>query len=452
MVFFDVHPPLGKLFIALGEKMFNPNRGMDLNYPSQQALHTAQANGNFSFVGVRFFPSLFGFLNGMLIFLIFYSLSKRNLLSLLFSSLYLFENASIASFRIAILDSTLVFFSLLTILYFIYLYEKKEDRTITDYFFFGCVTSLAVSTKMVGLVLVILVAFLLFKGANKATRLIKFSGSYLAGLILVFLSVYYVHMTLGVRMSEEDVRYKDVGSRLGIKRLEKLQIPSTEYIRMVEHKDIYNPLKLYVPIRDFFNFIKLSQIVLPRYDADPESGTKNGSRPMTWPLGIRNINYSFYDSIGTNDIWYVNFQGNPVNWLLGLIAVLFSLVLILVKTVSRSATSNTRTYKYLCILTSLYFGYMVAITFLSMQRVLYIHIYLLPLLFSLILFFILFNYIFEEYIIKRDRVLYAAILLLMVQVFFVYYRSSPVTYAKPISYVDCENTRLIGFWEDLCHR
>ncbi|MCX6113044.1 MAG: phospholipid carrier-dependent glycosyltransferase, partial [Proteobacteria bacterium] len=148
IVFFDGNPPLGKMFIALGEIIFNPNKNLDVKGQLERgAVFFNTTVAEFSFVGVRFFPALFGLLNGLLIFLIFYGLSKNHFLSLIFSSLYLFENSSIVHFRGAMLDSTLVFFSFLTILYFIYLYEKKKKKTLINYFILGCLTSLAVSTK-----------------------------------------------------------------------------------------------------------------------------------------------------------------------------------------------------------------------------------------------------------------------------------------------------------------
>ena len=452
MAFFDVNPPLGKMFIALGEKIFNPNRNMSMNYPSTQSLLNIQSIANFSFMGVRFFPSLFGFLNGLLFFLIFYKVSKNNFLSLMLASLYLFENSSIASFRSAMIDSTLTFFSFLTILYFLHLYERKKETTLYNYFLLGSLTSLAASTKMVGLILVLLFTFLLFKGSKKIIRLLKLSMAYVLGLCVVFLCVYYVHTALISSILKEDIINNDLGVETGIKSLVGTKVPSVEYIKMVENKEMYNPLKLFIPIRDYFNLMRASQLFLPKYDSDPDKDTKLGSRPIGWPIGVKNMNYAHYSPFDSNETWYMNFQGNPVNWALGLLAVLFSIGLIFSRIIFKIKISNIRTYNYILIFTTLYLGYMIAVSLIAMQRILFITTYLLPLFFSFILFILMFSYIFETYIIKRDKIIYISIFLLITQIFYAYRFSSPVTYGKLMPYLDCEKTRLVSFWEDLCHR
>ncbi|MCX6113041.1 MAG: phospholipid carrier-dependent glycosyltransferase, partial [Proteobacteria bacterium] len=266
MVSFGVNPPLAKMFMALGEVIFNPNKNIDMKGYLNKISVFSETIGGFSFVGVRFFPSLFGFLNGLLIFLIFYRLSKNRLLSLMFSSLYLFENSSIVHFRSAMLDSTLVFFSFLTILYFIYLYEKKKERTFINYFVFGCLTGLAISTKMVGFILTLLFVALYIKEyapdtlINRIKKLFKLFIVYLSGLCVVFFTVYYIHVALGsniilkplyinknTQVMEHDVNGK---SKLGA---------SKEYIEMIKNKDVYNPLKLYIPMRDYFHYMAVAQ-------------------------------------------------------------------------------------------------------------------------------------------------------------------------------------------------
>ncbi|MCX6113040.1 MAG: phospholipid carrier-dependent glycosyltransferase [Proteobacteria bacterium] len=388
IVFFDVNPPLGKMFIALGEKLFNPNKNINIKEPTESTLLYLDSNNAFSYAGVRFFPVLFGFFNGLLVFLIFYGLSKNHFLSLMFSSLYLFENSSIVHFRGALLDSTLIFFSFLTILYFIYLYEEKKEKTLINYFVLGCLTSLAGSTKMVGLILILLFVFLFFKELrehkhdriiNKINKFLKRSMSYLFGLCVVFFIVFYVNVILSSTILDNDIKGNDIGLMMKTKSLIGLKIPSEDYIRMVRNKEIYNPLKIFIPMRDYFNLIKASQLFLPKFGVDE---TKLGSRPIT----------------------------------------------------------------------SLYIAYMIAVIFIATQRILFMNTYLLPLFFSFILFFLMFNYVFEKNIMKKDKILYISIFLLIAQIFYVYSYTSAVTYGKYINYLECRKTRLVGFWEDLCHR
>ena len=449
IVFFDGNPPLGKMFIALGELIFNPNKNLNIkNRLETGAVFFNTSTNDFSFVGVRFFPSLFGFLNGLLIFLIFYRLSKNNLLSLLLSSLYLFENSSIVHFRSAMLDSTLIFFSLLTVLYFIYLYDNKKDSTLKNYIILGCLTSLAVSTKVVALVLVLLAFFLLFKEL-RFKRLFKKSVVYLSSLILVFIAIYYVHIALGARVIKKPLY---VDTNIQIMEYDasfKANLgPTREYMKMIEDGDIYNPLKLYVPIKNYFRHMRAVQSELPKEDP-----TMINSNPLSWPIGIKNITYistSPFPSNGEHS--YLKFQGNPISWTLGLLALLASVGFIFAKLLFGVKISNTRLYNYMFIFTLLYVGYMAGLTLLSMKRVLYIHMYLLPLFFSFILFLLIFSHVFEKQVVKKDRTFYIALLLLVGLIFYAYSYTYPVTYAKDLSYLECEKNRLVWFWEDGCQR
>ena len=449
IVFFDVNPPLGKMVIALGEKIFNLNKNVDMQKQLEKGFLYLEDIDDFFIDGLRFFPALLGFFNGLLVFLVFYGLSKNRFLSLMFSSFYLFENSSIVQFRTAMLDSTLVFFSLITILYFIYLYEKNDKGTLVNYLMLGVFTGLATFTKMVGFILVLLLFFLLSeefkifeqgKLIRSLGKILRRTGSYVLGLCVVGLTVYYVHIALGAHVYEDSSNAVGInGVRIGA---------SAKYTQMINNGDIYNPLKLYVPLKDYFNHIRKSQSLLPKLT---DKTSEIGSRPIGWPIGIKNISYAFDpDTESSNKWWYINFQGNPVNWSLGLIAILISIGLISVRSFSRSRISNVRIYKYIVIFTSLYIGYMLGVISLGLQRVLYIHTYLLPLFFSFILFFLLFNYVFEKYIIEKDKILKLSVILLIAQIVYVYFCVSPVTYAKPITYLDCEKTRLVSFWEDNC--
>ncbi len=53
--FMEPHPPLGKLFIALGELILNPNKNIDKSsFLSTDFINNFPAG--YSFAGVRFFP------------------------------------------------------------------------------------------------------------------------------------------------------------------------------------------------------------------------------------------------------------------------------------------------------------------------------------------------------------------------------------------------------------
>ena len=150
VMYMEPHPPLGKLFIALGEWMLHPNSNLDLTYFTQTDYIKHFPKG-YSFAGVRLMPTIFGMLSGVLFFMILFRISKRAQLSFLFSSLYLFANAFILQSRSAMLESTQMFFIFLAILYFLILFDKKE-RKAKDYFVLGLLIGLAVAVKANGLI------------------------------------------------------------------------------------------------------------------------------------------------------------------------------------------------------------------------------------------------------------------------------------------------------------
>lgn len=444
-LYFDVNPPIAKLFIALGEKIFAPNKNLDLSEHLNRGYVFDDITPGFSFIGVRFFPTLFAFLNALLFFLILYKLSKNNFLSLMFTSLYLFENSSIVHFRTAMIDSTMIFFSFLAILYFLYLYEKKKRKAFLNYFILGCLTALAAFTKLVGFICLLLFVFLLLKEINSKSLKnlrskilcgFKASLSYLFAVFIIGFLTYYLHIVICTNIVlEEDNR--DLPSKIGA---------SKEYVKLIEEKDLANPLKLYVPMRDYFNYITAPQELLPELNDDINS------TPLLWPIGIKNVIYSvFSDSdIGKDKNSYLKFQGNAVNWLMGFISIIVSLGLIVSRFIFKVKVSDKKTFNYILIFTSLYVGFMGAVTFISLKRPLYIHTYLLPLFFSFIIFFLVFNYFFQKNIIKKSKTLMLSIFLLVFLIFYVFCYTSPLSYAKPITYLECEKTKMVDYWEDDC--
>jgi len=442
VMYFEVHPPVGKLFIALGETMFGQNKNINLSEPIKRGYILGDLPGNFSFVGVRFFPTLFGFLNALLLFTIFYFISKNNFISLMFSGLYLFENSTIVHFRSAMLDSTLVFFVLLSIIYFMYLYEKKKQVISLNYFVLGCLASLAIFTKIVGLILTLLFVFLIVRELRKSKNkklsrrlkyLLKYCGAYVLGLFVICFTVYYIHVALGSNIYNG-----------------KTGTASLEYIKMVNEKDVYNPLKLFVPIRDYMRDMKIAHSNIAPLDVCKPN--EPGSSPVGWPFGIKSINYLLTTGFADGTASYLTFQGNPVNWFIGIVSVFLSICLIVSCMIFRTPVTNSRTYDYIFIFTTLYVGYMAAVIWGGTHRVLYIHLYVMPLIFSFIIFFLLFNYMFERAIIKKDKIIYLAVSLLLAQVFYAYVFTYPLTYFKPVNYLECEHKRWFDFWKDHCVR
>ena len=145
-VFMESHPPLGKMFIALGEKILNPNAKKSEVSPVARLcfspndwekrpeiidktsfVKTDQIQGypdGYSFCGVRLMPVLFAVFSAPLFFFLLFLLVRNTHLALLFSSLFVFDNAIILQSRAAMVDSIQIFFVILAICYFVFKLEQ----------------------------------------------------------------------------------------------------------------------------------------------------------------------------------------------------------------------------------------------------------------------------------------------------------------------------------------
>ena len=164
VMFMEPHPPLGKLFVALGEKILQPNKAIPAAelHKFTQTDYIKDFPAGYSFKGVRFFSALFAWLSAIIFFYVLYFVSKNPHTSLLFSSLYIFENALITHSRSAMLEGSHLFFILLAVLYFVYLVQKLSRKTLLNYFVLGILTGLAISVKATGAITAFLFPFLFF--------------------------------------------------------------------------------------------------------------------------------------------------------------------------------------------------------------------------------------------------------------------------------------------------
>ena len=119
------HPPLGKLLIALGEKIFDANQ-IDNQFTGTD--YTAALPAEFSFTGYRFFSALLSWFTAPVFFLILLVVTRHPLWSALLSSFYVFDNALIVHGRGAMLDGPLIFFVSTSILAFLLIHEWRYSR------------------------------------------------------------------------------------------------------------------------------------------------------------------------------------------------------------------------------------------------------------------------------------------------------------------------------------
>ncbi|RLA72628.1 MAG: phospholipid carrier-dependent glycosyltransferase [Epsilonproteobacteria bacterium] len=428
VMYMEPHPPLGKLFIALGEWIVHPNDALDLT-PFTQTDYVKNFPKDYSWAGVRLFPALFGTFSALIFFLILYQISKRAELSFLFSSLYLFENAFILQSRSAMLESTQIFFIFLSVLYFLIILDK-EKVGYRHYFGFGVMMGLSLMIKANGLILILLFPFLFLyrvhwdHGYLLALKRFVLDGLViLAGMAVVVVVVFSIHFSLG--------------DKVGVKKYKA----SPEYLTMIKEGKNSNLLNFPVMLKDNFAYMRNYSKGVPKFDICKKG--ENGSFVTTWPFGNKTINYRWSKKDGK--VSYLYLQGNPIVWFSVVFAMILAITLLLGRFIFGLEVKDRRLFFLTGVFTSIYLSYM--ITIYNIDRVMYLYHYFIPLFMGTFVLFILFNYLFKESIDKGSKLLYFAVTLMAIEILYVYYFFGPLTYYKPLSTIEFLQRDWFDFWK-----
>ena len=426
--FMEPHPPLGKLFIALGEYIFNPNVGFSMDYALKADYISSVPNG-FSFLGVRFFPTLFGTLSSLLFFAILYKISKRIYIAFAFTALYLFENALILQSRSAMLESTQIFFLLSSLLFFLSLLEHKKLRFI-NYLFLGLLVGSAIAVKLNGMVLLLLLPFLLYHEKiilqihQSYKYLLRKAGLFLLGVLVIFCTSYYIHGLLGQYVAADNYYQA-----------------SASYKKILQGKNTADPRNFPVILADNLLFIPQYEKGVPKYD--PRKQDENGSLPYTWAFGNKSINYRWESNSG--ETRYLYLQGNPVIWLFGLIGLALGSCLVGAVVFFKLPIKDKKLFFLIVVFLSLYCGYMIPMLFIT--RVLYLYLYLVPLILSLFLGCTVFFYMNKQAIMRKDKKLFIGVAVFVVLIIATYAFFSPLTYYQPLTTDQFLQRSWFPFWQ-----
>jgi len=439
--FMEPHPPLAKLLIALGEKIFHPNLAHNQFIGTDYAQNIPDG---FSFVGYRFFPTLFAWLTAPVLYLIFLLLTRSPQHSTLLSFLYVFDNALIVHARGAMLDSTLMIFTALTILAFLLLLETKEHsrKFFSAAALFGAAFGAAMTTKDTALILILLLPFLLWKlwprtsdhGIKKMEkqRIAQMLGTMGLAFGIVFCGVWYTHFAIGTTVNPK--------------------LPDTGYYQASEEYKFALDQGLTRSFGSFPTMLKDSLAFtahyargVPRLDLCKKD--ENGSPFYFWPLGARSINFR-WETPDSNSYRYLYLQVNPVIWWVSFAAILLAIVLLVAPLFSPSREPLRHRF-LLTVFVTLYICYMIAIS--QLDRVMYLYHYFPPLFFSFIILGILsmelkrfWRWDFSEQG-KKTGLLILAILIFAG---FQFYR--PFTYYQPITDAQFARRNIFGLWELTC--
>jgi dolichyl-phosphate-mannose--protein O-mannosyl transferase len=428
--FMEQHPPLGKLLIAAGEALINQNP------VDNQFLGTdygTQIPEGFSFAGYRLFPVLLAWLTAPLLFLVFRKLMKSDVLGALLSCLYLFDNSLIVHLRGAMLEPMLLFFSVLTILAFLHLREEEDLRRFGGFaVLFGAAFACVLTTKVVGLVLVLLLPVLIYGTRYDMPRFQRLVACGGVAFLCVYIAVWQTHFALGKTINPvlPDEGYYQAS-------------PSYKAILTAgaSHSLRWFPVML----RDSLAFVGHYNGGVPRLDLCKNE--ENGSPWFLWPLGARSINYRWETPDG-GLYQYLYLQVNPAIWWAAFAGVIVAVGLLLSSFVS-DTRSSLQNRPLLLTFVALYGGYMAAISQIS--RVMYLYHYFLPLIFSFCILALVSMEIRRIGPWAITATLRAGILLSFVAAVFLSYEFfRPLSNYEPISDGKFMHRALLDIWELHC--
>ena len=429
--FMEPHPPLGKMMVALGEKLLH------LNDADNQFINTDYAKDpppGFSFAGYRLFPVLLAWLSVPILFAIFLLITRSSLWSMLLSFLYVFDNALIVHLRSAMLESTLLFFILLTILSFLLLLERKgQPRAFTRAsLLFGVAFGGVMATKLNGLILLLLLPSLLVALWPRWKQWLRFLWIAGIGCAVVYIGVWWLHFSIASTVNSQlpDDGYYQA---------------SPQYKQLLMEGKTSSLFAFPTMLRDSEKFVGHYEQGVPRLDLC--KADENGSPFFFWPLGARTINYRWETPDGYN-YRYLYLQVNPVVWLAGL-AGLFLSILLLLGPVFLPVSQKPKSHLLIVTFLVLYLGYMVAMS--RLERVMYLYHYFVPLLFTFILLALVVVELerFAKWHLTQERK--TSILLLLSTLIFLgfqFYR--PLTYYEPITDAAFKRRMIFQLWDLKC--
>ncbi len=429
--FMEPHPPLGKMLIALGEKMLNRNADDDQFIGTDYAKNPP---AGFSFTGYRLFPILLAWFTAPLLFLIFLLLTRRTLWAIFLSFLYVFDNALIVHLRSAMLEGPLLFFSCLTILAFLLLLEHREEKWpfIRSALLFGLGFAAVMTTKVFGLILVLLVPALFFLLRQHRGQFVRFLLWSALAFIPVYVGVWQLHFSIAsnINPSLADSGYYQA---------------SPAYKQLLTEKRTTSLSGFPVMLRDSVNFIGHYEEGVPRLNLCKKD--ENGSPFFLWPFGGRSINYRWEPPDG-QQLLYLYLQVNPVVWGLGLLGIVLAAIML-----SAEQTVGLReplkNKAMLLTFFGLYAAYMIAIA--RIGRVMYLYHYFIPLLISFILFALVWNELPQlgrRRLTEEGKTTGLFVLALLMFLGYQFFR--PLTYYEPLTDAQFQRRAWLRIWELHC--
>ena len=393
--YFDIHPPLGKLLLALGARMGG--------YGAYVAAHGAfafetigqvyaarlPAQTGVRYVWFRLFPALAG---GLLPLVAYWLMRELNLKKWIAAGVGLslvFENALVVQSRFALLDSFLLVFGFAGLALFFAC--RKREYAWQWFIASAACLALSFSIKWTGLAFFGLAgAVWLFdairsrKQKGLAMRIVRGVVCFVLVSFAVYAIPFAIHFTLLPRAGSGDAYMAANFQSMNI---------AQKFFHLNEKMFFYNEtLKAEHPY---------------------------GSPAWTWPLMVRPV-YYWVQNQGNAVAERIYLLGNPMVWyagFVGLIGGIFALW--------RKCMNSEKKFAYAV----LFGGYaMNFVPFISVSRVLFLYHYLAAMIFSVMLFVMGLD---EICVSRLPRVLVPIVFIIFVVAGFAFF--APLSYGLPMS-------------------
>lgn len=453
--FIDLHPPLGKLLVTLGEKLFGRNAATDQFLGVTYYAETIPPG--FSFVGFRFFPVLLAWLTAPLLFLLFLTLVRDRVLAMLLCGLYLFDNALVVHLRGALLEGPLLFFTVSLLLAFVWLIGSAEAASpatdpppdghaaravgkrsspstrryaVAVGLALGCV----LTTKSIGAVFAALPLIAIWRLRSDRRRAIESALIMGAAALAVVVTVWEVHFMLARRVNPvllENGYYVNPSNGARAFLASDRRLPLTELPALI--RDALRYARWYDSARPPIDFCKPDEKASPFW---------------MWPIGARAVAYWWDTADNGRSFRYLYLQVNPVVWWTALGGVVIAVSLLIASAVAAARPLKNRFL--LTVVTALYLGYFAPFPWI--HGVMFLYHYFIPLILSFVLVALVDDEVMQlgrwPITIAQKRAVVAVWLVGAIAVFWVY---KPLTYyERPLTPADLQRRAILPLWDLRC--
>ncbi|EGF90857.1 dolichyl-phosphate-mannose-protein mannosyltransferase family protein [Asticcacaulis biprosthecium C19] len=423
---FASHPPLGFMFMDLGQSLDRSNDKVDTHFLGEvKKLDTRVIPKGYDFNAIRMPSAIFAVIGALLFYLIALRLTKEAFEAFVFSLLFVFENSFIVHFRAAHLDSYQLTFTLGAVLVWLTTFGKDPKRPLLAFAAFGILCGLSFMTKVNSLVMVLLCGITLVRSLwTERTRenLLRSlaRGSVAAGGFLATVAaIFALHVVLNPNPPE-------AGTKAGDRDLRAM---SQTYKDWLEDKRPLDLAVLWHGSYDYYKYMKgdFTGSIL----SEP-----NGSQPILWPFMHKIINYR-WDFDGKRTA-YTQMVGNPVNWGLGVIGIVGAASLIIARRARRIGDDgHVEDFNRLEGIFAMFMIFWLFHIYLGTQRVMYVYHYFIGLALSFMLVSLVFKIVARKvaFLDKHRFVVLCGISVLIAASYLFY---APLTYHQLLSRGACE--------------